>query len=234
MLTKITNNQLSLIGIFSLVFLFSASETITLIAVEENANIFFKICIFLIVIFIFQVTIITFAKFNHYILSFLSVINVISLKLIYIKGIFSLKDYQQLILFLFFYFNFLILYKYYQKNLLFKRIAVITLSILITIPILLNIFNIYSFGNTNLYKQSVKQFFSWTLSNQGKRLKTQSLIKKRGCSDSSPAKSKCVSTRMKWNPLRRKSASLRLKRGLYSMNRTRRPNNGRTDIVIWH
>jgi len=54
MLTKITNNQLSLIGIFSLVFLFSASETITLIAVEENANIFFKICIFLIVIFIFR------------------------------------------------------------------------------------------------------------------------------------------------------------------------------------
>ncbi len=170
MLTKITNKQLSLIGIFSLVFLFSASETITLIAVEENANIFFKICIFLIIIFIFQVVIITFSKFNHYILSFLSVINIISLKLIYIKGIFSLKDYQQLILFLFFYFNFLILYKYYQKNLLFKRIAITTLSVLITIPILLNIFNIYSFGNTNLYKQSIKQFFSWTLSNQGKRL----------------------------------------------------------------
>ena len=164
------NKAATLFSLFTLVFIYSSSETLTLLALEESLNIFSKIFIFLFLIYLIEIFILVISKQNLLLICFISTLNFISLKIIYIKGIFSLENYQQLILFFILFFIFLFFYKTSLKNYAFKKISYVALIILILTPIILGLANIYSFGNTNLYKQSVKGFFAWTLSNKGKML----------------------------------------------------------------
>ena len=164
------NKAATLFSLFTLVFIYSSSETLTLLALEESLNIFSKIFIFLFLIYLIEIFILVISKQNLLLICFISTLNFISLKIIYIKGIFSLENYQQLILFFILFFIFLFFYKTSLKNYAFKKISYVTLIILILTPIILGLANIYSFGNTNLYKHSVKGFFTWTLSNEGKVL----------------------------------------------------------------
>jgi len=164
------NKTATLFSLFTLVFIYSSSETLTLLALEESLNIFSKIFIFLFFIYLIEIFILVISKQNLLLICFISTLNFISLKIIYIKGIFSLENYQQLILFFILFYIFLFFYKTSLKNYVFKKISYVTLIILILTPIILGLANIYSFGNTNLYKHSVKGFFTWTLSNEGKVL----------------------------------------------------------------
>jgi hypothetical protein len=134
-------NKSKLLLLFSLLFLYSSSETLTLIFLEDSIFTFLITLFFLIAIFILQTTIIFFLKKNYYLISFFSAFNFVSLKLIFIVSFATLGYELQIILFILLITIFIISFKNYKINKLFRFTANLSLIFLIFSSIILNLIN---------------------------------------------------------------------------------------------
>jgi hypothetical protein len=148
-----------LLLLFSFLFFFSSSETLTLIFLEDSIFIFLITLFFLIAIFILQITIFFFLKKNYYLISFFSAFNFVSLKLIFIVSFATLSYKLQIISFILLIIIFIISFKNYEINKLFRLTVNLSLIFLIFSSIILNFTNheLPLKNKTNNYFQILKK-----------------------------------------------------------------------------